>query len=165
MLFNSHSFRPWLPFRRRRKPSSSGLADAARNEGAAAVEFGLLLPLLIAMISAIIDYGYIFFIQNNLTNAVREGARAGITLRTETEATAEAINVANSYLTGAAIDQLADADATSDGEYLTVTVTTNGGFHPLVGFLQVAVGLYPGNVSAYPAQLHASSTMRLEWPQ
>jgi Flp pilus assembly protein TadG len=165
MLFNSHSFRPWFVFGRRRKTSPRGGANAARNEGTAAVEFGLLLPFLIAIISAIIDYGYIFFIQNSLTNAVREGARVGITVRTETQAIAEAIEVADAYLTEAKINQLAAAAATSDGEYLTVTVTTNGGFQPLVGFLKVAVGLFPGDVSAYPTQLQASSTMRLEWPQ
>jgi Flp pilus assembly protein TadG len=163
MPFNSRSFRPWLLFGRRRKASSGGIANAARDEGVAAVEFGLLLPLLIAVISAVIDYGYIFFIQNNLTNAAREGARAGITQEDEDDATSEAEEIANDYLENANLDQIAGATASNDGEYVTVTATTNGNFRPLVGFLSVCVGLFPGSVSAYPTSLHASSTMRWEW--
>ena len=50
----------------------------ARSEsGAAMVEFAIVLPILIMFLLGIIDFGRAFFLYNNLTNAVREGARLG----------------------------------------------------------------------------------------
>ena len=49
-----------------------------RERGAAAVEFALLLPVLVLLVGGIVDYGRYFFTQLQLTNAAREGARAGI---------------------------------------------------------------------------------------
>ena len=50
------------------------------DRGAAAVEMALVLPVLILLIGGIIDYGRYFFTEIQLTNAAREGARAGIVL-------------------------------------------------------------------------------------
>jgi Flp pilus assembly protein TadG len=47
------------------------------QRGAAMVEFAIIAPLLFALLFGIVDYGRLFFIYNNLTNAVREGARIG----------------------------------------------------------------------------------------
>ena len=41
------------------------------------VEFAIIAPLLFALIFGIIDFGRVFFLYNNLTNAAREGARLG----------------------------------------------------------------------------------------
>ncbi|KRE62293.1 TadE/TadG family type IV pilus assembly protein [Nostocoides sp. Soil756] len=49
-----------------------------RERGAAAVEFALLLPVLVLLIGGIVDYGRYFFTQVQLSNAAREGARAAI---------------------------------------------------------------------------------------
>jgi Flp pilus assembly protein TadG len=46
-----------------------------REDGAAMVEFALIAPLLFALIFGIIDFGRALFLMNNLTAAVREGAR------------------------------------------------------------------------------------------
>ena len=51
------------------------------QRGGAAVEFALILPLFIILLSAILDYGYYFYIQNYLTNSVRNGVRMGVTKR------------------------------------------------------------------------------------
>ena len=49
-----------------------------RNErGAALVEFGLVVPLLMLMMCATIDFGLAVYTLNNLTAAVREGGRFG----------------------------------------------------------------------------------------
>jgi Flp pilus assembly protein TadG len=48
-----------------------------RQGGAAAVEFALLLPVLIALSLGAIDWGYYFYVNQLVTNAAREGARAG----------------------------------------------------------------------------------------
>ena len=53
--------------------SSAGLRSADR--GAAAVEFALILPILIVLIFGVIDFGRAFNAQVSLTQAAREGAR------------------------------------------------------------------------------------------
>lgn len=47
----------------------------ANDHGAAAVEFALVLPLLMALVMGIIQYGWYFFVANNASAAAREGAR------------------------------------------------------------------------------------------
>jgi Flp pilus assembly protein TadG len=49
------------------------------RRGGAAVEAALLLPLFIVLLSAILDYGYYFFIASSATQAVRNGVRMGVT--------------------------------------------------------------------------------------
>src|SRR4051812_42050175 len=46
------------------------------DRGAAAVEFALVLPLLLVLVFAIVDFGRAFFIKETLNHAAREGARA-----------------------------------------------------------------------------------------
>lgn len=47
-----------------------------RERGAAAVEFAILLPVLLLLIFGIIDFGRMLNAQITLTEAAREGARA-----------------------------------------------------------------------------------------
>ena len=50
-----------------------------RQRGAAAVEFAIILPVLLFMLLGVVDFG-VFFGQNiSLQSAAREGARQGIT--------------------------------------------------------------------------------------
>ena len=49
----------------------------AEEHGAALVEFALVVPLLMAMMCVIIDFGLALYTLNNITSAVREGARYG----------------------------------------------------------------------------------------
>ncbi len=49
-----------------------------RNEkGATVVEFAIIVPLLMLLIFAIIEFGFIFYTKGVVTNAAREGARVG----------------------------------------------------------------------------------------
>lgn len=43
--------------------------------GAAAVEFALVLPLLLTLVLAVIEFGYMFFSEASVAGAAREGAR------------------------------------------------------------------------------------------
>ena len=45
------------------------------QEGAAAVEFALILPILVFLVLGGMDLGHRFYMQNLITNASREGAR------------------------------------------------------------------------------------------
>jgi Flp pilus assembly protein TadG len=49
----------------------------SRCEGAAAVEFAFILPLLVFLILGGMDFGDSFYIKHLITNASREGARYG----------------------------------------------------------------------------------------
>ena len=51
------------------------------HTGASVIEFAVLLPLLIVLIFGIIEFGMLLYNQQVITNASREGARAGIVSR------------------------------------------------------------------------------------
>jgi Flp pilus assembly protein TadG len=48
------------------------------DEGASAVEFALVVPLLVLIVFGIINFGFVFSQQNSLNTAVREGARRAV---------------------------------------------------------------------------------------
>ncbi|MDA3835897.1 MAG: TadE/TadG family type IV pilus assembly protein [Spirochaetales bacterium] len=51
------------------------------ERGASVIEFTLVLPILLMLLFGAIEFGFIFYNQAMLTNACREGARAGIVLQ------------------------------------------------------------------------------------
>lgn len=62
---------------------------ASRQRGSATVEFGLLLPLLLGLLLAMVEIGLALYDKAVLTQACREGARAGIVLRSPKPSEAE----------------------------------------------------------------------------
>jgi Flp pilus assembly protein TadG len=54
-----------------------------RERGASAVEFALVLPVLMMILFGIIEFGFMFYDKAVITNASREGARRGIVYRTD----------------------------------------------------------------------------------
>lgn len=48
------------------------------QKGAALLEFALVLPILLLLVFGIIEFGLLFYNKQVITNASREGARAGI---------------------------------------------------------------------------------------
>lgn len=67
-----------------------------KNErGAAAVEFALILPLLLLLVFGGIEFGLVMFNKQMLTNASREAAREGITISRPSDTTIE--NTARDY--------------------------------------------------------------------
>ena len=73
------------------------------ESGASAVEFALLLPVLMMILFGIIEFGMALYRQSILTNASREGARLGI-VQSIPAITNGQINAAiDNYLTAAGI--------------------------------------------------------------
>ena len=52
------------------------------QKGASAVEFAIILPLLLVLLFGIIEFGFLLYNKAMITNAAREGARAGIVFDT-----------------------------------------------------------------------------------
>jgi Flp pilus assembly protein TadG len=55
-----------------------GAMDQRDQDGAAAVEFALLLPLLVLLLFGLIQFGIAFNTKIQATNAAREGARMAV---------------------------------------------------------------------------------------
>jgi len=53
------------------------MAPKKKEEGQALVEFALILPLLLILFFAIIEFGYLFYHHYCLADGVRAGVRAG----------------------------------------------------------------------------------------
>ena len=112
------------------RPTSVGCKLAKhRQKGVATVEFGLLLPLLLLIVSGIVEFGMALYDKAVLTNASREGARAGIVLRvpavSNAEITTRVLSYAgNSLLTlGAASPVTVDFPVQANPDHLAVRVS------------------------------------------
>ena len=57
------------------------------EQGAVAVEFGVVFILFMLVTAAVLDFGHAWYMRQVITNASREGARYGITYRTDTNGT------------------------------------------------------------------------------
>ena len=66
----------------------------AQDSGAAAVEFALVLPLLLLLVFGLIDFGRAYSMQISLTQAAREGVRVAALGGTAGEATLRTTNAA-----------------------------------------------------------------------
>jgi Flp pilus assembly protein TadG len=73
------------------------------ESGASAVEFALLLPLLMMILFGIIEFGMALYRQAILTNASREGARLGIVQSVPAITTGQINAAIDNYLTPAGI--------------------------------------------------------------
>jgi hypothetical protein len=76
-----------------------------REDGAAAVEFALVLPVLIVILFGIIEFGFALYNKEVITNASREGARAGIVQVIPRRDTTYIEDVVKDYLEKAAWDE------------------------------------------------------------
>jgi Flp pilus assembly protein TadG len=76
----------------------------------------LVLPVLLLLVFGIGDFGIAYTRWNSLTNAVREGARAGVVFRNPCDAAATTVIIQNTVSTYAASSGL-------DGPSIVTTVT------------------------------------------
>jgi Flp pilus assembly protein TadG len=77
-------------------------ASRKKQKGAAVVEFALVLPLFLLIVFGIIEFGIGLYDKAVITNASREGARAGIVLKnpkpTDADITSVVTNYTSNYL-------------------------------------------------------------------
>jgi Flp pilus assembly protein TadG len=95
------------------------------ERGAAAVEFALVVPILLILVFGIIDFGLAMTQQSLISNAAREGARAG-SLEASQKATEDAALGAMTGLMGTKPAVVPDLDSVSAGLQATCTLAAGG---------------------------------------
>lgn len=135
-----------------------------QQKGAAAVEFAICLPLLILLIFGIIEFSVLLYDQAVITNASREGARAGIVYAHPNRITDPEIkSVVMTYCqdnlitfgSGVLSAENVTVGRTTDlsGDPLTVTVSYSYDFLVMPSFISSLLG---------GIQLSANTVMRME---
>lgn len=71
-----------------------------RTRGQALVEFAVVLPVFILMLSGMLDFGFMLYSRMTVINAAREGARAAITAADRTTVPSVAQGAAQNAATG-----------------------------------------------------------------
>jgi Flp pilus assembly protein TadG len=103
---------------------------ARRTEGAAAVEFAIVLSCLLLLITGIMDFGHAFFLKQIVTNASREGARYGVVYQTPRLTVPQIQSQVMYYLQNAGLTDPSTTKVDVDpgtgaaGSQLTVTVSS-----------------------------------------
>lgn len=69
----------------------------SKHWGATAVEFALILPLLLLVVDGVMEFSIVMYDKVVITHAAREAVRAGVVLRTPKLSNAEISAVAQSY--------------------------------------------------------------------
>jgi Flp pilus assembly protein TadG len=109
------------------------------ERGAIAVEFAIILPVLLLLVFGIVDFGHAWFMKQTLQNACREGARYATRYQTKTDGSGDRLlpsaltpSIQNYILDTAlknAGSSLLPADAgvvvTPSGAGYTETIVTN----------------------------------------
>lgn len=138
------------------------------QSGATAVEFVLILPLLLALIFGLIDFGRIGFVQVSVTAASREGARFS-SLYSSGIPNIQTLNdfVQSSTPTVARVSQLdsqgtlsvtaIQCSSTQSSENTSVTVGTNFKWLLPVGLINI---LNPGSTWVQDFTISSTGTMR-----
>jgi Flp pilus assembly protein TadG len=128
------------------------------QRGMAAVEFAIVLPVLVSLLFGTIEFSLLLYNQQIITNASREGARFGILMDTPRKSEDQIRDTVETYCAGylvsfgAAIPLSVEVTGAqgSFGEDLTVRVTHNYGF------------LYLSNLGFSPRDLVAQTVMKME---
>ena|ERR1041385_1120202 len=102
-------------------------ADIRAEQGQSAVEFALVLPLLIVLLLGILEFGIAFYHYLTLADAARVGARKAITVRiggTSPTDAAQAVRDAAGGLDQSRLDvSVDDPDWATAGSQITVRAT------------------------------------------
>ncbi|MGD8801344.1 MAG: pilus assembly protein [Desulfobacterales bacterium] len=126
------------------------------QRGTSAVEFAIVLPLLVVFIFGIIEFGLVFYNKAMVTNASREAARAGIVYRDPPVTAAEIQSVVDSYCGGmlvsfgsspGAVTTVPSGECANHGDELVVNVAYRYDFLLIPDFLTAFFsGGLPGGI-------------------
>ena len=68
------------------------------------VEMAMILPLLVVLLFGLVEFSRILMVKQVITNAAREGARAGAVRLDDSSALSTALQVSQNYLTSSGLD-------------------------------------------------------------
>lgn len=140
-----------------------------RQEGASAIEFAIVLPLLLILVFGIIEFSILLYDKAMITNASREGARVGIVYRytdggpnhpDDTEIAAAIVQYCQHHLItfgSGTLNITPVRTGDSSGDSLTVTVNYQYNFLVFDSLLSLVGGSLPNGIS-----LDAVTVMRME---
>lgn len=95
-----------------------------RRRGSNLIEFALLLPLFLGVVSISFDYGWYFFMRAIAQNAVRQGCRAGAVVPPDDDAEGAAADAIASGMTSHDFFGI-DCESASESR-CGITVTSSG---------------------------------------
>jgi Flp pilus assembly protein TadG len=131
-------------------------AHLNNQRGTSAVEFAIVLPLLVVFIFGIIEFGLVFYNKAMVTNASREAARAGIVYRDPPVTVAEIQSVVDNYCGGmlvsfgsspGAVTTVPSGECANHGNELVVNVAYQYDFLLIPDFLTTFFsGGLPGSI-------------------
>lgn len=131
--------------------------DNRRDSGQSALEFALILPILLAVVVGIFEFGITWNRKQVLTNAAREGARWLVLPNTDA---ADARNEIDIYLTSAGIDPATVTDFIDQGSGTTgATVTVQLQLVHELPFIGPILDLLGG--SSVPGSVNLVSTVNM----
>jgi Flp pilus assembly protein TadG len=130
------------------------LKQASPERGAAALEFAIVLPVLLAILCGTIDWGYYFFTREVVVNASREGARVGtLQFAAGKDPSTEAKTAAQNYLNGALSSPLTatiTTDSNAQGSACPATSSCVRIDYPIGGSITGFLGPFiPTSIVAY----------------
>lgn len=124
-----------------------------KERGAAAVEFALVAPLLIAILVGIIEFANFFRVQISLTQAAREAARTMAISNDQTAAKAAAAAGAGASINATQLSYSFSPASCSQGQTVSVTVS-----YPLTAVSGGALRSLTGAI--LPTSVRGVSAMR-----
>lgn len=128
------------------------------REGAAAIEFALLTPVIVVILMGIVEYGWFLYRRSEATRAVREGVRFAVVMpqdnvpdlptlaktRCEEVLTMQNFDLADATVFAETSDITGDAGGMHDTLTLTLTMPyqpITGGFVPTPAGLQISMSM------------------------
>lgn len=148
------------------RTTGRGRARRARgDDGAALVEFALVMVLLFTLVFGIISFGLILSFKQDMTRAAAEGARAGAVAYPSSDAQTKAqlaledavrsfggpnwqSNGCSRTGVTACTAVVAECDNEPGVDCVTVTITYDYDAHPLYGEIPLISGFFPDEISA-----------------
>ncbi len=135
------------------------------QRGAAALEFAIVLPVLVLLLLGIVDFGVVMGAQTQISNAAREGARAGALTGVYTQAENAAKNAIASMpgATDSGTSVTITCTQTSGATCSLIDSTSDTGSTIKVSIAYVHTWISPVLLGMSPTiTLHADSQMRIE---
>jgi len=129
------------------------------RRGANAIEFALTLPIFVALVTAIFEFGWMFFMRSTVIHAVRDGCRAGAVIPQADVPSPESVATErmSDFLAGYNIDCRSDSErcgiaitTTGESPYETMDCSLSVIYEPVVGLIP------------HPEQLGARSVVMFE---